>query len=148
MSIQIRVKRTPQATDLPLPIYQTADAAGLDLHAAVMEPVLLEPGDFKDIPCGLQLALPSGYEGQIRPRSGLAVKHGITVLNSPGTIDSDYRGEVRVILINHGKLAFRVTRGMRIAQLVIAQVHKAVLTETNDLPPTQRSQEGFGHTGE
>jgi dUTP pyrophosphatase len=132
-----------------LPAYQTEHAAGLDLLAAVPEdkPILLAPGDRVLVPTGLAIALPAGYEAQVRPRSGLAVKHGVTVLNSPGTIDADYRGEVAVILINLGEEPFTVTRGMRIAQMIIAPVSHARLTEVDSLDETARGAGGFGSTG-
>ena len=130
-----------------LPAYATAGAAGLDLSAAVPEPVELEPGAFTLVPCGFAMALPRGFEAQVRPRSGLAVKHGVTVLNAPGTIDSDYRGEVKVILINHGREPFTVTPGMRIAQMVVAAVEHGEWALTDELPETSRAQGGFGHTG-
>jgi dUTP pyrophosphatase len=139
----------PHGADLPLPAYQTDGAAGLDLLAAIdaEKPVLIEPGRFMAIPTGLIIALPPGYEGQVRPRSGLAARHGVTVLNAPGTIDADYRGEVAVILINHGRESFSVTRGMRIAQLVIAPVARAQLLERDKLTHTIRGSGGFGSTG-
>ncbi len=119
----------------------------MDLHAAVPEPVVLGSGAFHLIPCGFAMAIPPGFEGQVRPRSGLASRHGVTVLNAPGTIDCDYRGEVKVLLINHGQAPFTITRGMRIAQLVIAPVAQAEWTSTDALPSTDRSGGGFGHTG-
>lgn len=119
----------------------------MDLSAAVSEPVVLQPGAHELIPCGFALAVPAGFEAQVRPRSGLAAKHGVTVLNSPGTIDSDYRGEVRVILINHGREPFTVAPGMRIAQLVVAAVERVIWSETDALPDTARAGGGFGHTG-
>lgn len=135
------------AATATLPHYATAGAAGLDLSAAIETPITLSPGDVGLIPCGFALALPDGYEGQVRPRSGLAAKHGVTVLNAPGTIDSDYRGEVKVILINHGKEPFVVTQGMRIAQLVVAPVTRVVWAEASELPESVRAAGGFGHTG-
>jgi dUTP pyrophosphatase len=132
---------------LPLPSKMTADAAGLDLSAAVPEPVVLQPGDIKLVPCGFSMALPPGYEAQVRPRSGLSSRHGITLINSPGTIDSDYRGEVQVPLINLGKAPFVVERGMRIAQMVIAPVPPLQITEVEELESTDRGHGGFGHTG-
>ena len=148
-SIQIRVQRLPHAAGLPLPAYQSALAAGLDLLAAVpaQTPVELAPGGRAMIPTGIALALPRGHEGQIRPRSGLAARHGVTVLNTPGTIDADYRGEVQVILINHGSEPFVVERGMRIAQLVIARVERAALIEVDSLDATERAAGGIGSTG-
>ncbi len=134
---------------MDLAAHATADAAGLDLRAAVpaSEPVVLSPGGYASIPTGLQLALPPGTEGQVRPRSGLAAKHGVTVLNSPGTVDADYRGEVRVLLVNHGSEPFEVRRGERIAQLVVARYERVVLEPAGVLPDTSRGAGGFGSTG-
>lgn len=148
-SVEIRVLRLPHAADLPLPAYQSALAAGLDLVAAVpaRAPVAIAPGGRAMIPTGIALALPRGHEGQVRPRSGLAARHGVTVLNTPGTIDADYRGEVQVILINHGAEPFVVERGMRIAQLVIARVERAKLIEVDTLDATARAAGGMGSTG-
>jgi dUTP pyrophosphatase len=148
-SVEIRVLRLPHAAGLPLPAYQSALAAGLDLVAAVpaQAPVTIAPGGRAMIPTGIAMALPRGHEGQIRPRSGLAARHGVTVLNTPGTIDADYRGEVRVILINHGAAPFAVERGMRIAQLVIARVERAALIEVDSLDATARAAGGIGSTG-
>lgn len=137
----------PHAEGLPLPVYQTVGSSGFDLLAAVDHPVILSPGQRALIPTGLSFSLPLGMEAQIRPRSGLAAKHGVTLLNTPGTIDSDYRGEIKVIMINLGQEPFEVTRGMRIAQAVIAQVVKAKLTPADKLEPTHRNSGGFGHTG-
>ena len=145
--IRVPIRRLPHADGLELPSYATDHSAGMDLRAAVDEPLVLGPGERVLVPTGLQIALPTGHEGQVRPRSGLAVKHGVTVLNSPGTIDADYRGEVKVILINLGKEPFTITRGERIAQLVVAR-HEAVQWETSeDLADTLRGEGGFGHTG-
>ena len=130
-----------------LPEYQTAGAAGMDIRAANIEVITLEPGNRALVPTGFSLAIPIGYEGQIRPRSGLANSYGVTVLNAPGTIDSDYRGEVQVLLINHGPAPFEIKSGMRIAQLVIAPVMQAVLNEVKTLPDTDRGEGAFGHTG-
>jgi dUTP pyrophosphatase len=148
-SVELRIMRLPHAGDLPVPQYQTALAAGLDLIAAVPAdtPVELMPGGRATIPTGIAIALPVGHEGQIRPRSGLAVHHGVTVLNSPGTVDADYRGEVQVILVNLGIDAFIVRRGMRIAQLVVAPVTRSEIVEVSVLPPTERAAGGFGSTG-
>ena len=148
-AVEIRVLRLPHAADLPLPAYQSASAAGLDLVAAVpaQAPVAIAPGGRAMIPTGIALALPRGHEGQLRPRSGLAARHGVTVLNTPGTIDADYRGEVQVILINHGAEPFLVERGMRIAQLVIARVERAKLVEVDNLDSTERASGGMGSTG-
>ena len=145
----VRVERLPHAEGLALPAYETAGSAGMDLRAAVaeLEPVVLAPGERKLIPTGLKIALEPGYEAQVRPRSGLALKHGVTCLNSPGTIDSDYRGEVGVILINHGQVAFEIQRGERIAQMVIAPYAQAVMAEVEALDETARGAGGFGSTG-
>lgn len=145
--LMVALKRLPNATDLPLPAYATLQAAGMDLLAAISSDMLLEAGKRAIIPTGLSIALPSGYEAQVRPRSGLAAKHGVTVLNSPGTIDADYRGEIGVILINLGDQPFTITRGMRIAQLVIAPYTQASWQEAEDLPDTARGTGGFGSTG-
>jgi len=133
--------------DLPLPSYQTAHAAAMDLHAAVREPVTLAPGSIALVGCGFAMAVPDGYEAQVRPRSGLASKSGVTVVNSPGTIDADYRGEVMVPLINLGRLPFTVERGMRIAQMVVLPVPPVRLVEVEELEATDRGEGGFGHTG-
>jgi dUTP pyrophosphatase len=147
--IQIDIRQLPHAAGLPLPAYQSAHAAGLDLLAAVPQdtPLLLAPGKHAMVPTGLAIALPKGFEAQVRPRSGLAAKHGVTVLNSPGTIDADYRGEVSVILINHGAEPFTIRRGERIAQMVIAPVVQARLNPVDSLPDTSRGSGGFGSTG-
>ena len=149
VSITVRVQRLPHGEGLPLPSYQSVHAAGLDLIAAVAadNPLTLAPGARALVPTGIALALPPGTEAQVRPRSGLAVKHGLTVLNAPGTIDADYRGEVQVLLVNLGADPVAVTRGMRIAQLVIAAVARAELHEVETLDPTQRGSGGFGSTG-
>lgn len=133
--------------DIPLPRYMTPQAAGMDLHAAVTQDLIVEPGDIRLIPTGLRMAIPNGYEAQIRPRSGLAVKHGIGLINSPGTIDADYRGEVQVALINLGKHAYTIRRGDRIAQMIIHRVYQAGLEEVGSLDETSRNAGGFGHTG-
>jgi dUTP pyrophosphatase len=130
-----------------VPEYATPGAAGLDLAAAIAEPVVLEPGAFTLVPCGFAIALPAGFEAQVRPRSGLAARHGVTVLNAPGTIDCDYRGEVKAILINHGREPFTIAPGMRIAQLVVAPVSRITWQETSALPESERATGGFGHTG-
>ena len=145
----VRVERLPHAEGLALPAYETTGSAGMDLRAAVaeFEPVVLAPGERKLIPTGLKIALEPGYEAQVRPRSGLALKHGVTCLNSPGTIDSDYRGEVGVILINHGQVAFEIRRGERIAQMVIAPYAQAFMAEVEALDETARGAGGFGSTG-
>ena len=147
--IAVQILRLPHAADLPLPAYQSEQAAGLDLMAAVPAdaPVVLAPGARAQIPTGFAIALPPGTEAQVRPRSGLAARHGITVLNSPGTIDADYRGEMQVILINLGSESFAVTRGLRIAQIVVAPVLRVCLNEVRGLGLTPRGSGGFGSTG-
>jgi dUTP pyrophosphatase len=148
-TVKVEIRQLPHAEGLPLPAYQSADAAGLDLLAAVPEhsPLVLAPGKHALVPTGLTIALPSGSEAQVRPRSGLAAKHGVTVLNSPGTIDADYRGEISVILINHGEAPFVIGRGERIAQMVIAPVVRAELVIAAALSTTDRGSGGFGSTG-
>jgi dUTP pyrophosphatase len=144
----VLVRRLPQARDLPLPAYETADAAGLDLRAALPDgPLDLAPSARVLVPTGLEIALPPGHEGQVRPRSGLALRHGVTVLNAPGTIDADYRGEVKVILVNHGAEPFAIRHGDRIAQLVVAPVARAAFVEVASLDETARGAGGFGSTG-
>ena len=145
--VEVAVRRLPHGSDLALPAYASGGSAGLDLLAAIEREKVLAPGERCLVPCGICLALPDGYEAQVRARSGLALKPGLTLLNSPGTIDSDYRGEIGVILINHGDAPFTVARGMRIAQLVLAPVVRAVLAETHCLPKTARGANGFGSTG-
>jgi dUTP pyrophosphatase len=145
--VRIALMRLPHAADLPVPSYATAGAAGLDLLAAIDKPVDLAPRQFKLIPTGIAIALPHGYEAQVRPRSGLALKHGLTILNAPGTVDADYRGEIGALLVNHGEAVIRLERGMRIAQLVIAAVAQAHFIECASLPPTVRAEGGFGSTG-
>lgn len=147
MTVTVAIQRLPHAADLPLPRYETEHAAGLDLAACIPADITLAPGKRTLVPTGFAIALPPGFEAQVRPRSGLAAKHGITVLNSPGTIDADYRGELGVILINLGEAAFVISRGMRIAQLVVAPVAQAALVETSELPATERGAGGFGSTG-
>jgi dUTP pyrophosphatase len=149
MSARVSVKRLPHAEGLPLPAYQSAGAAGLDLVAAIPQStkIILEPGARELVPTGLILQLPEGCEGQIRPRSGLALQHGVTVLNAPGTVDADYRGEIGVLLINHGGAPFEIVRGMRIAQLVVAKIDRVVLCETSVLDSSGRGANGFGSTG-
>jgi dUTP pyrophosphatase len=150
MSIAVRVQRLPHGEGLPLPSYQTEHAAGLDLTAALPEdaPIELEPSDRALVPTGIVIELPQGYEAQVRPRSGLALKHGVTVLNSPGTIDSDYRGEVKVLLINLGAETFLIQRGDRIAQLVVSPVTHVEIVASDALGATGRGQGGFGSTGQ
>lgn len=143
----VRVSRLPHAEGLPLPAAASAGSAGLDLRAAVAEELTLLPGERLLVPTGLILELPPGWEGQVRPRSGLSVRHGIGLLNSPGTIDSDYRGEVRVLLVNLGSEPFAVRRGDRIAQLVVAPVAAVEVREAGSLSPTERGDGGFGSTG-
>ena len=149
MSVGIKVQVLPHGAGLALPAYQTAGAAGLDLAAAVAgdAPLRIAPGGRALVPTGLVLQIPQGFEGQVRPRSGLALKHGVTVLNAPGTIDSDYRGEVRVLLVNHGAETFEIARGSRIAQLVVAPVTRAVLALAPALDETARGAGGYGSTG-
>jgi dUTP pyrophosphatase len=147
LTLDVQLKRLPSAADLPLPAYQTAGAAGMDLLAAITSECRLEPGAIEMIPTGLTIAIPPGWEAQVRPRSGLAVKHGVTLINSPATIDSDYRGEILIPLINHGRSPFIVERGMRIAQMVFAPVATVSWTEVATLPATARGESGFGHTG-
>jgi len=144
--MKVQILRLPHARDLPLPTYATAGAAGVDLLAAIDADVDLAPGVRAAVPCGIALALPENYEAQVRPRSGLALHQGITVLNAPGTVDSDYRGEVKAILINLGEEAFRISRGMKIAQMVFASCSRAELVEVNELPSSVRGVGGFGST--
>jgi dUTP pyrophosphatase len=148
-AVKLEVLQLPNGKGLALPAYQSALAAGLDLLAAVPEdaPVVLAPGKYALVPTGLSIALPPGYEAQVRPRSGLAAKHGVTVLNAPGTVDADYRGEIGVPLINHSDVPFTVRRGERIAQMVIASVVQAEFVPVTTLSPTARGSGGFGSTG-
>jgi len=146
-AVKVALQRFAHATGLPLPSYATADAAGMDLVAAVTKPITLAPGERSLVPTGLAIALPPGFEAQVRPRSGLALKHGITLLNSPGTVDADYRGEIGVILVNLGQAPFTVERGLRIAQMVVAPVTRVTWAETEALPETARGAGGFGSTG-
>ncbi len=146
MTTEVRLVRL-RREDTPLPAAQTALSAGMDLSAEVDEPIVLSPGQRRLIPTGLAIALPAGFEAQVRPRSGLALKHGITVLNAPGTIDADYRGEVSVLLINHGEQPFEITRHLRIAQLVVARVESATLKLVTSLDNTERGAGGYGSTG-
>ena len=146
-TIEIKFTIEPEAADLPVPVAATVDSAGTDLRAALTEPVTFQPGEFKAVSTGLRIQIPSGYEGQIRPRSGLAAKHGITCLNTPGTIDADYRGIVKVLLINHGSELFIVNHGDRIAQIVLSPVTRGNFVKTESLEETGRGSGGFGHTG-
>jgi dUTP pyrophosphatase len=143
----VQVARVEGAEDLPLPAYETDHAAGMDLRAAVAQPMSLLPGERHAVPTGLRIALPEGYEAQVRPRSGMALRHGIGMVNAPGTIDADYRGEIRVILINHGREPFTINRGDRIAQLVVAPVTRIAWESVERLEETLRGESGFGHTG-
>ena len=145
--ISIKVKRLAGGEGLSLPAFATEHASGADLHAAVLDNVTIRPGEIRLIPCGFAMAIPAGYEAQVRPRSGLSSRHGVTLVNTPGTIDADYRGEVQVPLINLGREAFVVERGMRIAQMVICAVPKVKYVEVNELDSTRRGAGGFGHTG-
>ena len=147
-ALSVAIRKLPHGQDLDLPEPATAHAAGVDLRAAVTDDLIIPPGNQALIPAGISIALPVGFEAQVRPRSGLAVKHGVTVLNAPGTIDADYRGEVMVILINHGARPFRVSRGMRIAQMVVAPIVAVAWEECARLPETARGGGGFGSTGE
>jgi len=147
MTIRVAVRRLPHNTDLPLPAYATDGAAGMDLLAAVAAPITIEPGKRALVPTGLAIALPPGYEMQIRPRSGLALRHGILLPNSPGTIDEDYRGEIQVIVLNAGDAPFTIERGARIAQAVVAPVLRANWQEVDSLDTTARNEGGFGSTG-
>lgn len=145
--VAIKFRRLENNRDMPLPGYESEGSSGMDIRAAVKDEVILDPGEIRMIPTGLAMSIPSGYEGQVRPRSGLALKHGIGMVNSPGTIDSDYRGEIGIILINWGQRPFKIKRGDRIAQMVIARVHQANVIEVVDLDTTQRGEDGFGHSG-
>jgi len=145
--VTVPIERLAHGRELPLPAYATSGSAGLDLMAAIATAIDLAPGARDLVPAGITLSLPAGYEAQIRPRSGLALMHGITVLNSPGTIDSDYRGEIKVLLVNHGQDAFRVEPGMRIAQLVVAPVMRIAWAEDAAQPASERGAGGYGSTG-
>jgi dUTP pyrophosphatase len=147
IALTLQIRRLASAEALALPCYMTPGAAGMDLHAALLEDLILEPGGIVLVPTGFEVAIPEGFEGQVRPRSGLAVKHGISLPNTPATIDSDYRGEIRVPLINLGREVFCLTRGMRIAQLVVAPVVRVTWDEVDALPATDRGGKGFGHSG-
>ena len=145
--ISIKIRRFKGSEDIPLPAYESAGSSGMDIRAAVNEPVRLMQGDIRLIPTGIAVSLPTGFEAQIRPRSGLALRHGIGMVNSPGTIDSDYRGEISIILINWGSEPFIIKRGDRIAQMIITRVYRADFEQVEDLDPTSRGKGGFGHTG-
>lgn len=147
LSCEIHIRLLPHYEGLPLPTYMTAGSSGLDLFAAIHDPIRLNAGERCKVPAGIKVAVPEGFEGQVRPRSGLAAKDGVTILNTPGTIDSDYRGEIHLILYNTGKSPFTVERGMRIGQLVIAPIVKARFVVVDNLSTTRRGEGGFGHTG-
>lgn len=147
MKLSVKITKLQHAKDLSLPAYATSQSAGMDLLAAVFEPTVVKAGEIAIIPTGITIALPEGFEAQIRPRSGLAAKFGITVLNTPGTIDADYRGEIKVILINHSSSDFVIERGMRIAQMVVARYEHIILEEVQSLEDTSRGAKGFGSTG-
>lgn len=146
-SLRVQITREPGTEDIPLPQYETDHAAGMDVRAAVTEPVTLQPGERTLVPTGLRIALPPGFEAQIRPRSGLAIKHGLSLLNSPGTIDADYRGEIRIIIANLGQKPYTIERGDRIAQMIIAPVTRAEWDVVSELQDTARGEGGFGSTG-
>jgi len=148
VTIELKIHRLPGAEDVPLPRYMSEGASGMDLHSANERTITLRPGDVALVPAGIRIELPAGYEAQIRPRSGLAAKHGITVVNAPGTIDSDYRGEVKVILGNIGREPVEIVRGTRIAQMVVQEVLRAEIVECDELNETARGAGGFGHTGQ
>lgn len=145
--LKAQIKRLPHGQDLPLPKYMSAHAAGMDMYAGVSEDTIIEPGGWKLIPTGIAIALPAGYEAQVRPRSGLALKQGVSILNTPGTVDADYRGEVGVILMNHSKKDLIIKRGDRIAQMIINKIEHVTIEEVAELPSTDRGAGGFGHTG-
>ena len=145
--IRIKIKRLKDNENGPLPTYMTEHAAGLDIHAFLDEDVLIAPGQRRLIPTGLVVAIPDGFEIQVRPRSGLAMRDGVTLVNTPGTIDADYRGEIGILMINHGEKPITIRNGQRIAQLVVSSVYKAELEEVEELPASRRQEGGFGHTG-
>lgn len=145
--INVYIMRTPSSSDLPLPRYMSAQASGMDLYANVEHSIIINPGKWSIVPTGIMLSLPDGFEAQVRPRSGLAFKNGVTVLNSPGTVDADYRGEIRIALMNLGEKDFVIKRGDRIAQLVINRIERVNLIETDSLPLSERGDGGFGSTG-
>jgi dUTP pyrophosphatase len=147
MSTIVSITRLPHGKDLALPAYATTHSAGMDLFAAITTPITLAPGERRLIPTGIAIALPDGFEAQVRPRSGLALKHGISIVNAPGTVDADYRGEIGVVLINLGQEPFAIERGMRIAQMVIAPYTRAAWSEVLELPTSERGEGGFGSTG-
>ena len=147
MDVTVRIKRFEGQEDIPLPAYETGGSAGMDLRAAVKEKVMLRPGEIKLIPTGLAISVPPGFEAQVRPRSGLALRHGLGLANSPGTIDSDYRGEIGLIMINWGPDPVVIKRGDRIAQMVITRVYRAEVVHVRDLDSTERGEGGFGHSG-
>jgi dUTP pyrophosphatase len=144
--LELSVQRLPSGRDLPLPSYMTEQSAGMDIHAAVPEDTVILPGERRQIPTGIAISLPQGFEAQIRPRSGLALRHGITLVNAPGTIDADYRGEIQILLINHGGVPFTVRRGDRIAQMIVQRVARISWVERDRLDHTARGDGGFGHT--
>lgn len=145
--LKAQVKRLDHGLDLPLPAYMSEHAAGMDIYAAVNPKMVIPPGEWKLVPTGISIALPEGYEAQVRPRSGLALKQGVSILNTPGTVDADYRGEVGVVLMNHGKEDLIIKRGDRIAQMIVNKVERIKFEEVAELPETQRNSGGFGHTG-
>jgi dUTP pyrophosphatase len=145
--IKIKVKQLDGAQNIPLPLYESDGASGMDIRACVKDPIIIKPGEIVFIPTGLAVSIPLGFEGQIRPRSGLALNHGIGMVNSPGTIDSDYRGEIGIIMINWGKAPFMVQRGDRIAQMILCKVYRGNITIVEDLDSTERGNGGFGHSG-
>jgi dUTP pyrophosphatase len=145
--LKLQIKKLPHGHDLPLPGYMSEHAAGMDLYAAVNPEVVIPPGEWKLVPTGISIALPDGYEAQVRPRSGLALKQGVSILNTPGTVDADYRGEVGVILMNHSKQDLIIKRGDRIAQMIINKIERVAIEQVEDLPETERGTGGFGSTG-
>jgi len=147
MALKVKLKQLPHGKDIPLPRYMTEHSAGMDLFAAVEKEMIIPPGEWKLVPTGLAIALPDGYEAQVRPRSGLALKQGVSILNTPGTVDADYRGEVGVILMNHSKENLIIKRGDRIAQMIINKIERIVFEEVSELPASDRGAGGFGHTG-
>lgn len=146
-NIKVQIKRLAHGMDLPLPSYMSDHAAGMDMYAAVNPEVVIPPGEWKLVPTGISIALPKGYEAQVRPRSGLALKQGVSILNTPGTVDADYRGEVGVIIMNHGKNDLVIKRGDRIAQMIVNKIERIRFEEVPELPDSNRGAGGFGHTG-